>query len=81
MERVIELLDAIPYLRAYAGQTFVVKAGGELMLEPTWLDGVARDLGVLHRLGIETERERSDVVGDDAHRRDDTHPQPRPPPA
>jgi acetylglutamate kinase len=54
VERVIQLLDAIPYLRAYAGQTFVVKAGGELMLDRTWLDGVARDLAVLHRLGIET---------------------------
>lgn len=54
MERVIQLLDAIPYLRAYAGQTFVVKVGGELMVEPAHLDGVARDLAVLHRLGIET---------------------------
>ena len=54
MERVIQLLDAIPYLRAYSGQTFVVKVGGELMLDPSWLDGVARDLAVLHRLGIVT---------------------------
>ncbi|TVQ90749.1 MAG: acetylglutamate kinase [Deltaproteobacteria bacterium] len=53
MERMIELLDAIPYLRAYAGQTFVVKAGGELLQEPAWRDGIARDLAVLHRLGIE----------------------------
>jgi acetylglutamate kinase len=52
MEREIGLLDAIPYLRAYAGQTFVVKAGGELLQEPRWRDGVARDLAVLHRLGI-----------------------------
>ena len=27
MDRTLGLLDAIPYLRAYAGQTFVVKAG------------------------------------------------------
>jgi acetylglutamate kinase len=54
VERVIELLDAIPYLRAYAGQTFVVKAGGELLLDPAWRDGIARDLAVLHRLGIDT---------------------------
>lgn len=52
MERTIGLLDAIPYLRAYAGQTFVVKVGGELLSEPRWRDGVARDLAVLHRLGI-----------------------------
>jgi acetylglutamate kinase len=53
MERMIELLDAIPYLRAYAGQTFVVKAGGELLLDAAWRDGIARDLAVLHRLGID----------------------------
>lgn len=52
MERTLELLDAIPYLRAYAGQTFVVKASGELLDEASWIEGVARDLGVLHRLGI-----------------------------
>ncbi len=52
MERVIGLLDAIPYLRAYSGQTFVVKVGGELLQEVRWRDGLARDLAVLHRLGI-----------------------------
>lgn len=52
MDRVISLLDAMPYLRAYAGQTFVVKAGGELLADPRWRDGVARQVAVLHRLGI-----------------------------
>ena len=52
MERPIGLLDAIPYLRAYAGQTFVVKAGGELLSEPRWRDGIARDIATMHRLGI-----------------------------
>jgi len=50
----IQLLDAIPYLRAYAGQTFVVKVGGELLQQPAWRERVARDLAVLHRLGIDT---------------------------
>lgn len=54
MERVISLIDAIPYLRAYAGQRFVVKASGEILQEPSWRDAVARDLAVLHRLGIST---------------------------
>jgi acetylglutamate kinase len=53
VEQTISLLDAIPYLRAYAGQTFVVKAGGELLLDAAWRDGIARDLAVLHRLGIQ----------------------------
>lgn len=52
MERVLSLLDAVPYLRAYGGRTFVVKAGGELLERPRWRDGVARDVAVLHRLGI-----------------------------
>ena len=50
----LDLLDAVPYLRAYAGQIFVVKVGGELLLDPTHRDCVARDLAVLHRLGIQT---------------------------
>lgn len=54
MERVISLLDAIPYLRAYAGQRFVVKASGELLQDAAWREGIARDLAVLHRLGIGT---------------------------
>ena len=48
----IDLLDAIPYLRAYAGQTFVIKAGGDLLERDAWRDGVARDVAVLHRLGV-----------------------------
>ncbi len=52
MERVITLLEAVPYLRAYAGQTFVLKAGGELLEDARSRAAVARDVGVLHRLGI-----------------------------
>ena len=50
----IDLLDAVPYLRAYAGQIFVVKVGGELLQHVNHRDSVARDLAVLHRLGIRT---------------------------
>jgi acetylglutamate kinase len=52
MERTLSLLDAVPYLRAYAGQRFVVKLGGELLEDPARRDLVARDLAVLHRLNI-----------------------------
>lgn len=52
MERVIHLLDAIPYVRAYAGQIFVVKVGGDMLSQPKWRDGIARDLSALHRLNI-----------------------------
>jgi acetylglutamate kinase len=52
MERQIPLLSAVPYLRAYAGQAFVVKLGGELLDERERLDSIARDVAVLHRLHI-----------------------------
>lgn len=52
MDPVISLLEAVPYLRAYAGQRFVVKVGGELVGNPDWLAAVSRDVAVLHRLGI-----------------------------
>lgn len=52
MERTIPLLSAVPYLRAYAGQTFVVKVGGELLKDTEVRERVARDIAVLHRLNI-----------------------------
>ena len=52
MESVISLLEAVPYLRAYAGQCFVVKAGGELVGHAGWRSAISRDVAVLHRLGI-----------------------------
>ena len=52
MDVTINLVDAIPYLRAYHGQTFVVKAGGDLLREDAWRAGLARDLTAMHRLGI-----------------------------
>ena len=53
MERPLLLLDAVPYLRAYADQTFVVKLGGELVGQPALLARVSRDVAVLHRVGID----------------------------
>jgi acetylglutamate kinase len=52
VERTIALLDAVPYLRAYAGQIFVVKLGGELLGDARLLAAVSRDIAVLHRLNI-----------------------------
>lgn len=52
MERSIELLHAVPYLRAYAGQTFIVKVGGDLLQEHESRERIARDIAVLHRLQI-----------------------------
>lgn len=52
MERSIELIDAVPYLRAYAEQCFVVKVGGELLADHEVRTKIARDIAVLHRLRI-----------------------------
>jgi hypothetical protein len=46
MERSIELIDAVPYLRAYAEQCFVVKVGGELLAGPENRGKIARDIAV-----------------------------------
>ena len=46
------LFESIPYLRAYAGQTFVIKVGGDLYETPRFRDAIAQDVSVLHRLGI-----------------------------
>jgi acetylglutamate kinase len=50
--RPLGLLESMPYLRAYSGQTFVVKAGGELYEKDRFRDAIAQDVSVLHRLGI-----------------------------
>ena len=52
MERTIALLDAIPYLRAYSGQIFVVKAGGEIFADARWRESITREIATMHRLGI-----------------------------
>lgn len=52
MERPLDLLSAVPYIRAYSGQRFVVKLGGELLADAEALARVARDIAVLFRLGV-----------------------------
>ena len=53
MERMIGLVESLPWLQAFTGKIFVVKAGGELLTEPRWRDGIARDVALLHRLGMQ----------------------------
>ena len=52
MCRHISLIDAVPYLRAYHGQIFVIKVGGEVIQDEKKLSDVARDIAILHRLDI-----------------------------
>lgn len=46
------LKGALRYVRAYRDRVFVVKLGGDVLSDPTVLDGVAAQLGLLASLGI-----------------------------
>ena len=46
------LLEALPYLRRFQGQTLVVKYGGAAMQEPELKKGFAQDITLLQFLGI-----------------------------
>jgi acetylglutamate kinase len=46
------LLEALPYLRRFQGQTLVVKYGGAAQQDPLLKQGFARDITLLQTLGI-----------------------------
>jgi acetylglutamate kinase len=46
------LLEALPYMRRFQGQTLVIKYGGAAMIEPDLKAAFARDMTLLQYLGI-----------------------------
>ncbi|MDR3689301.1 MAG: acetylglutamate kinase [Fimbriimonas sp.] len=46
------LNQALPYIQAFRGQTFVVKYGGSAMRDPSLMQGVIRNVLLLHLVGI-----------------------------
>jgi acetylglutamate kinase len=48
------LVDAIGYIRKFSGQIFVIKIGGEALLDKDVVDSVAQDLILLNALDIKT---------------------------
>ncbi len=46
------LVEALPYLQRYAGQTFVVKYGGHAMGDPAAAENFAEDIVLLKAVGI-----------------------------
>ena len=56
MEKLIEkagtLMDALPYIRAFWGKTFVIKYGGHAMESPQLAEGFARDVILLKYVGM-----------------------------
>jgi hypothetical protein len=47
------LIEALPYLRRYAGRTFVVKYGGHAMGDPELARDFAEDIVLLKAVGID----------------------------
>ncbi|MBK19152.1 MAG: acetylglutamate kinase [Rhodospirillaceae bacterium] len=52
LEKARTLSEALPYMRAYAGKTFVVKYGGHAMGNPELSQLFARDIVLLKQVGI-----------------------------
>ena len=50
--RAAVLVEALPYIRAFAGSTVVVKHGGSTMGDPELADQFAADVVLMHHLGI-----------------------------
>ncbi len=46
------LSEALPYMRRFAGETFVIKLGGSAMVEPDLARSFARDVVLLKQVGI-----------------------------
>jgi acetylglutamate kinase len=46
------LLESLPYMRAFQGQTLVIKYGGAAMIEPKLKNAFAQDVTLLQYLGI-----------------------------
>ena len=46
------LLEALPYIRRFHGETFVIKYGGHAMVDPALRDGFARDVVLMKYVGL-----------------------------
>ncbi len=46
------LIEALPYIRNFYGSTIVIKVGGNALVEPDIMDAIARDVVLLHYVGI-----------------------------
>ena len=52
MRDVNTLLEALPYMREFAGQTVVIKYGGAAMEDPALREEFARDVVLLKYVGL-----------------------------
>jgi acetylglutamate kinase len=52
MQDITTLVEALPYIQAYKGKTFVVKVGGELVEQRSALASIATDITLLDHVGV-----------------------------
>ncbi|MBE8540431.1 acetylglutamate kinase [Geoglobus acetivorans] len=52
MEKVSTLLEALPYIKEFHGQTMVIKIGGHAMVSDEMLEQTVRDIMLLYFVGI-----------------------------
>ena len=52
IEQVQTLLEALPYIKRYGGEIFVIKYGGSAQLNPTLKEKFARDIILMYLVGI-----------------------------
>ncbi|TPW00999.1 MAG: acetylglutamate kinase, partial [Alphaproteobacteria bacterium] len=53
IEKAQVLHEALPYIRRFRGSTFVVKYGGSAMTDSLLREGFARDIVLMHTVGIQ----------------------------
>jgi len=46
------LKHAAPYIRLFKGKVFVIKAGGEVFVDPVMTNALVEQVGILHQVGI-----------------------------
>ncbi|MCP5093171.1 MAG: acetylglutamate kinase [Gammaproteobacteria bacterium] len=46
------LKHAAPYIRLFKGKVFVIKAGGEIFVDPVQTNALMEQVGILHQVGI-----------------------------
>ncbi len=52
IDKAAVLLEALPYIRRFHHETFVIKYGGHAMVDPTLRDGFARDVVLMKYVGL-----------------------------
>ncbi|MFO0691936.1 MAG: acetylglutamate kinase [Polyangiales bacterium] len=52
IDKAAVLHEALPYIRNFHGQTFVIKYGGHAMIDPSLRDGFARDVVLMKYVGL-----------------------------